>query len=65
MPDSKADRLIKTYNERKLVSNNSMKILLSRRIFGLPVNFLAKLIEAQQLTWTDFFTGSFQSDNQN
>jgi len=42
-----------------------MKILLSRRILGLTVNFLAKLIEAHQLGSTDFFTGSFQSDNQN
>jgi len=47
MLNSAADQRIETYNERKLVSNNSMKIWLSMRIFGWPVNFLAKLSAAR------------------
>ena len=65
MPNSTPDRRIATYNDRKLVSNNSMKSLLSRRDFGWPVNFLAKLSAAHQLTYTDFLTGSFRSRSPN
>jgi len=35
------------------------------RIFGWPVNFLAKLSAAHQLAYTEFFTGSFRSRSPN